>query len=517
MSERSARPRRTAPSTRARTDTDPVPEDPGVSQINLNLSSLFAQRLASTNSRLLAASLERLSTGYRINRGRDDPAGLVLSENLRADMRGISAALSNAERAEQLVNVAEGGLQEISGMLVEVQGLVTATANDAGMSDAEREANQLQIDSILSSIDRLAGSVSFQGVKLFNGNYDYVLSGGTTTSGFANVTVHAAKLSDTGVARGVNVQVTQSAQRAVVYMSVGASFNNSGQGAVTFEIAGNRGAQALTFASGTTVANVAAAINGVGSALGVSATTSGSLVIVRSTGYGADSFVRMSEGAGGAAGRNWVRASASGPNTDSVQDSGRDASMLINGMSAVTNGLVGRISTEGLEISVTLDGTNSINRANQTRTIGIRSGGADFNLSPEVGLAGKVSIGFTTITTGSLGNAVSGYLSELRSGGAANVQKGDLGRAQEIVDAAIGQVSGLRGRLGAFVTHVVGSTVGSLNVAYENMAAAESAVRDTDFAAEIATMSRLQILQQSSLYAMQLANDSRSMILKLLD
>ena len=84
---------------------------------------------------------------------------------------------------------------------------------------------------------------------------------------------------------------------------------------------------------------------------------------------------------------------------------------------------------------MTINGANGINVNNQTRTIGIKSGGADFNLSPDVNLAGKVSIGFDTITTGSLGNAAAGFLSDLRSGGAANVQSGNLTKAQEILDA----------------------------------------------------------------------------------
>ncbi len=487
-----------------------------MSQFNLSISSTIAQRLAATNTRMLSASLERLSTGYRVNRGSDGPAWLIASENMRADMRGINAALTNAERAEQVVNIAEGGLQEISNMLVEVQGLVASSANEAGMSSEEREANQLQIDSILSTIDRLAGSVSFQGTKLLNGNFDYVLSGGGSNSGFADIAVNAAKLSDTGAARSVTVQVTQSAQRAVVYMSAGATFNNSSQGAVTFEITGTRGTQQFTIASGTTIAAIASSINSFGESLGVSATTSGSLLMVRSVGYGTDNFVRIREVAGGAPTRDWLRLAATGANSGGVRDTGRNATMLINGMSATTNGLVGRISSDGLDITITVNGTSTLNNTAQTRTIGIKSGGADFNLAPEVNMAGKVSIGFDTVTTGSLGNAVTGFLTELRTGGSANVQSGNLTKAQDIVGAAISQVSSLRGRLGAFSKNVVGSTVNSLNVAYENLSAAESAIRDTDFASEIATMTRARILQEASMQALRMSNESQGSILKLL-
>ncbi|MHC4710490.1 MAG: flagellin, partial [Planctomycetota bacterium] len=90
----------------------------------------------------LVTNLERLSTGLQINRGKDDPAGLIASENLRAEKRAIDSAISNAERAEQVVNVAEGGLQEVSNLLVELQSLVAASANEAGVSEEEKDANQ---------------------------------------------------------------------------------------------------------------------------------------------------------------------------------------------------------------------------------------------------------------------------------------------------------------------------------------------------------------------------------------
>ena len=166
-----------------------------MSRINSNVPSMIAQRVNASSQRALSGTLEKLSTGFRINRGSDSPAGLIISENLRGEIKGINAAIGNAQRAEQVMNVAEGGLQEISSMLVEVQSLVGQSANEAGMSVEEKEANQLQIDNILSTIDRIANSVSFQGTKLLNGGFDYTLSGSyTAASGVADVAVNSVKL-----------------------------------------------------------------------------------------------------------------------------------------------------------------------------------------------------------------------------------------------------------------------------------------------------------------------------------
>ena len=105
-----------------------------MTRINTNVSSLIAQNVLGRNNKSLGVALERLSTGLRINRGKDDPAGLIASETLRAEKAGLNAAIGNAERSEQVVNIAEGGLQEVSNLLTELQGLITTSANSAGIA-----------------------------------------------------------------------------------------------------------------------------------------------------------------------------------------------------------------------------------------------------------------------------------------------------------------------------------------------------------------------------------------------
>src|SRR3954464_14529165 len=186
-----------------------------MSRINTNVQSLLAQRVLGQNQFTLRSSLERLSTGLRINRGKDDPAGLIASETLRSEMKSLNAAIGNAERADQVVNIAEGGLQEVSGLLTELQGLVTSSASQAGLSDEEKQANQLQVDSILQTIDRISSATSFQGIKLLNGNFQFQASGVTT--GVTDYTINSAKFA--GSKLDVNVLVTQSAQQGGLYLS----------------------------------------------------------------------------------------------------------------------------------------------------------------------------------------------------------------------------------------------------------------------------------------------------------
>lgn len=492
-----------------------------MTRINTNVSSLLAQRVLAAQNRGLVTSLERLSTGLRINRGSDDPAGLIASESLRSEKASIAAAIGNAQRAEQVINVAEGGLQEINNLLVELQSLIAGSANDAGISAAEKQANQVQVDSILQTIDRVANATTFNGTKLLNGAFDYTTTALPST--LKSVQIDGARLSDaSGATITVNIDVLTSAQNAAVYLSTTGTLTNGGNGSITFEITGVDGVQQFTFASGTSQANIVSAINTFKDALGVSAsigTVDTNRVVINSQGFGSAKFVRAKvlEGTSDAIIRNEASTGVTGESgfTD-LKDTGRDAIVLINGNQATTDGLAARVATDGFDVTINLDGTGTVNTTNGNAKFTITGGGADFSLSPKVNLAGKVSIGISTVTTGNLGNTDDGFLSKLKAGGKANVVNGDLTKAQKIVDASISQISKLRGRLGAFQKNVIGATIRSLGVTLENTASAESAIRDTDFAAETATLTRQQILAQAATQALSIANAQPQAVLALL-
>ncbi len=491
-----------------------------MTQINTNTASMLAQRVLAMQNKSLTTSLERLSTGMRINRGKDDPAGLIASENLRAEKKAISSAIANAERAEQVINVAEGGLQEIQNLLVELQSLVSASANEAGLSNEERDANQLQIDSILQTIDRLANDTSFQGTKLLNGSFDYTVQGIATE--LTDVQVNSARVPDAGTLN-VDISVLTSGQTAEVFLSTGGTFNSGlDEGSITIEVTGIDGVQQFTFASGTSQANIITAINSFKDAIGVSATQSsvdGNRVEFRSVGFGSSEFVRVKEL--NALTNDFIFTSATSTGAlDNHKDAGRDAVITINGQQATANGLEARVVTGGFDVFVDIDGTSSLNTNTGSGTnntnFTITGGGANFNLSPNVNLAGKVSLGIETVTTGNLGKAGTGFLSSLAAGALNNVVNGDLTTAQKVIDEAIKQVSSLRGRLGAFQKHTVGATINSLGIALENTAAAEAQIRDTDFASETAELTRAQILAQAATQALSIANSMPAAILSLL-
>jgi len=161
-------------------------------RINTNIPSLQAIHRLTRNNTDLATHLQRLSTGLRINTGKDAPAALIASETLRSEINGIHQAIDNSQRANNVVNTAEGALGEVSSLLLEIQGLTNEAANTGALSDQEIEANQLQVDAILNSINRIANTTQFNGMKLLNGTLDYSTSG-VSASKIDIVQVNAAK------------------------------------------------------------------------------------------------------------------------------------------------------------------------------------------------------------------------------------------------------------------------------------------------------------------------------------
>jgi len=482
-----------------------------MSRINTNVTALIASRVLNSNNVNLNKSLEKLSTGYRINRGSDDPAGLIASENLRKQIRGTASAVKNGERAVTIISTAEGALNEVNAMLLDLQGLLSEAANKGGMSTEEINANQSQVDSIINSIDRISNSTEFEGIKLLNGNLDYTTTG--VSSNISDVNVKGAKLID-GAAMTVAVAITNSAETGLVYLCGAAAGAISTQ-AVTLKIGSNRGSTELTFAANTSRANIVTAINAVKEITGISAAASSNATqtVLRSVDFGTDAYASVEEVGTGNAG---FKISDAGSGVSSLTDYGVDIEATINGTSATGDGKKISIRTSMLDAEIELTNAAAFATSANMDTFTVASGGADFAIGGLVDAVGLEAIGIATIATSSLGNATDGRLSTLKSGAANNLSGNNLYTAQRIVTEAIKDVSNLRGRLGSFIKNTLETTINSLKVTGENLSAAESAVRDTDFAAETGRLTRSQILVQASTMVLSQANLAPQNVLSLL-
>lgn len=478
-----------------------------MTRINTNVSALVALHQLNRSSQGLSGTLERLSSGLRINRGADDPAGLIVSETLRAEIASIQQAVSNSQRASNIIATAEGALNEAAALLNDVQGLVLQAANAGAVSDEEIRANQLQLDSAVESITRIANSTSFAGRRLLDGSLDYIVSGVDTTK-LANL--HANNVAfGTASFVPVNIAITQSAQKGTLQFAT-SQINTS----VNIEIAGTAGVGSLSFTSGTKASAIRDAINQVSDSTGITARliNSGnpaSGVIFESKDYGTDAFVKV-QALESSPGAFTVKNTAGAVVT---RDEGRDVRASINGASTLGKGLDVKLNTSGLSLEFTLQ--TVFNTAGNT-SFAITGGGALFQLGGGISSNEQKSVGIGSVAATRLGDSKIGFLSQITDGELYSLTNGQAATAQKIVAAASQQIAILRGRLGGFEKNALETNVNQLRITLENLTSSESSIRDVDFAAETSQLTRTQILQQAGTAVLKIANQTPSSVLSLL-
>ncbi len=515
-----------------------------MARINSNIPSLIARTNLGRANQDLEVRLQRLATGLKINRGADNPAGLIVSERLRSEVSGLNQAVDNSQRASSVIATAEGALAEISDLLNSVRGLVVEAANTGAISAEERAANQLQIDSAIDTITRISNSASFGGLKLLNGSLDYVVSG-LDSADVNKATIFGANFAGRSQIQ-VDVNVIASAQTAALFLSA----SNAGSPVLpgnfasntTLEIAGPLGVQVLEILSGQSLSSVVDGINAFTAATGISASllnplNAASGMRFSSTTYGSGAFAsvkRLNGPSGGGFFRTFTLTSNGPvPATPSFSDStfvagltaanrdtGRDVNAIVNGALANGNGL--RLSLQNqtaLSLELQLDA--SFATANgSTSQFFITGGGALYQLGGQINTTQQTNIGIQSMAASRLGGTLLEgelqFLSSLRSGGANDLNSRNFQNASSILDTSIDEVSTLRGRLGAFERNTLETNVRSLTTAIENLTASESRIRDADFAEETSRLTRSQVLSSASTSVLALANQQSQQVLQLL-
>lgn len=483
-----------------------------MSRINSNVPSLVAQRHLMISQSSLTKSLERLASGLKINRGADNPAGLIVSERLRSEIAVVRQAINNSARAINVISTTEGALNEVQSLLTDIQALVVEAANSGAFSDEEVAANQLQIDNAIDSITRIANTTTFAGRKLLNGELDYVTSGIVTTQ-LSDVNVLGAKFGSKAFI-GVNVNVSQSAQQAQLTF---ASANITGT-PVTIDVRGPDGVITLSFPASASTVDMVAAINTQSDATGVVASLSGTNgsagMRIESLEYGSDAFVSITE-----LGTTGLMPVTTRTGVTNNRTNGRDAVATFNGIATTADGLKLSISTDLLKLELVLAeafGNGSTESGLGTTSFAITEGGALFQLGPQVNTNLQENIGVKSMQANKLGNSIVGFLSEIKSGQKNELRSENFQEASKIVQEVIIQVAVLRGRLGAFERNTLQPNIRQLQITTENLTSAESVIRDTDFAEETSELTRAQILVQAGNSILAIANAQSQNVLTLL-
>ena len=518
-----------------------------MSRINSNIPSLVAQSNLSKTGSELNLRLERLSTGVRINRGSDDPAGLIISNRLRTEIKGIEQGIKNGQRASSVIATTESALAEVSDLLNSIKSLLVESANTGANSAEERAANQLQIDSAIDSITRISNTASFGGLNLLDGSLDYVVSG-VDAGAISNATINGAAFVDSPQVN-VEIDTIASAQRAGLFLNGDNATGTDGvlQSSTTLEIKGSKGTTELQFQAGTPLSAVVTAVNSVGAITGVQARLLNpanhlSGMVFQSSGYGSDEFVsvnrvqgedqnpavssfqlfKFTDGTALPGGVPWGNPNLTAAN----RDTGQDVAAIINGVLANGTGLQVSVSSSTLSGTFLLEEAFATDPSRNPTTFDITGGGALFQLGPDITVQQQINLGVPSVSASTLGGTlVNGsltFLSSLKDGQSnsikdiINAQSGDFSTANDVLNMAIDQVSLLRGRLGATERNVLQTNERSLQSAFENLSASESQIRDADFAYETSMLTRAQTLSSAGTTILALANSQSQTVLQLL-
>ena len=470
--------------------------------INTNIAAMNAQRNLGKTQGMLNQSLQRLSSGLRINSAKDDAAGLAITSRMTSQIRGLDQAIRNANDGISLAQTAEGALQESTNILQRIRELSVQSANDSN-TVSDRASLQAEVGQLQAELDRIAQTTTFNGQKLLNGSF----SGATFHIGpdagqTITFAIGSAKASSIGaIAEGTGTEVAAAAATDIT-IALGSGTAVSVGSSANFAVSGD------TYRGANSAYAKAAAINDANiTSLSATASTSGTQTVGIFGGTASDTYSLSINGT--------AIYSAADVSTALTVEAVRDA---INGASAET-GVVASVNggditlsaADGRDIAVTESGTGFV-----AGTDGITVTGGDFadtlrgtltlSATDTIDLEGTIAnIGFTAdIAKDTLG--VDSIDISTRSGADTAIKR---------VDAAIASVNSIRGTLGA-VQNRFESTIANLESVSENISAARARVLDADFAAETANLTKAQVMQQAGVAMLAQANMLPQSVLALL-
>ncbi len=479
-------------------------------RINTNISAMMALRNLNETDTQTSSVITRLSTGLRINTASDDPAGLIISEGMRSQLKGIDQAIKNSQDAVNMSKTAEGALDEVQRLLRNIRGLAVHSANSAVVDSNTLEANQAQVRSTLQSINRIAEQTQFGNKKLLDGTAG-AIANVTAASLASSIYVGGTFNGEAVVSGAVTIaQTTQATRASVTLGNTFADENTVVATTGTFVING----YSFTSSGTETVQGLANKINEMSETTGVAAQISGagpvSIQLVNKN-YGANFGVSYFDP------NNVLHDSASSSatgvngayNITVNTTAGLQTVAFRGGRSAGDSGL--RLTDNFGNSMLLTEGGNSTLDGTPTEIGQITAGNVRF----QIGAQGDQSVAFSmpVIFASRLGtNAVIGKtLADLDVTTPQGAQD-----AMRIIDDATTQLALQRGELGSFQSNFLESTVRSLTIANENLTSSESQIRDADMASEITQYTRLQILKQSGMSVLAQASKSPQDVLQLL-
>ncbi len=495
--------------------------------INNNISSMNSRNNLNKALFKRNSALEKLSSGLRINKGADDPSGLLISELMRSQLSGMERALRNTQETNNVMSIAEGGLGSVSSMLTKMRGLAIHALNSGVTSGYQVQADQMELNSALSTINRVVSSTNYAGQNLLNGARDFTHDLSNADGMINQGSVNISSLSGTAVNQismgyaGSNS--APQAERAYLEADFGAPTTSTAQ---EFTITGDLGSRTFSFAEGTSVEDMAKQINASADSTGVNAYAvrdqgSGATMLrIASAEYGSNANVRVQQNAG----------TAFAAEGATVADSGQDARISVNGTDITTDGLTANIATGDVSARIGLNETaigqtgydqDDLVNAEQYRTGSVTNirGGMQLQLGEGAGGQNRQNVSLGNYNPAMLGRVEyegqTYSLNDLYGGSEASLANNPE-LALRIIDQAITDVSSGRANIGAFQANALDTNANNLMVAIENMTATESSIRDTDMAEAMTNFIASKLLENAALRKVQASNMNANNVAKLL-
>jgi len=495
--------------------------------INTNIASLNSQRNLNVSQGALATSLQRLSSGLRINSAKDDAAGLAISERFTSQIRGLNQAARNANDGISLAQTAEGGLQTAGDLLQRIRELAVQAANGSN-SSSDRASLQNEVGQLKEELSRVASTTQFNGQNVLDGSLSATsFQVGANSNQTIDVSIASAKGSDIGNYDLKSFSNDNDAISAASATGIDAAQANR----VTQQIltvSGNGDSADVSVAAGDSAKAIADKVNAETSTTGVSASAETKARLNAISAEGTVTFnLTGSNGTAVAIG-----ATVSDTGDLSSLAAAINAQSANTGISAVADGdeVVLR-SKEGYDIKIDsfkntgggtadLQGLNAFDDSNSGAVTQLTEGAAAANSATVGGtLKFASSSGYTVqsdVADGSILEDDQPTASTLSSVATIDVStSAGASDALAVVDAALTSINNSRASLGA-IQNRFASTISNLQTTSENLNASRSRIQDTDFASETANLTRGQILQQAGTAILAQANSLPNGVLALL-
>ena len=519
-------------------------------RIQHNIMAMNAYRNYNNNTSALSKNLEKLSSGYKINRAGDDAAGLAISEKMRAQITGLNAAQKNVKDGISLVKTAEGAMQEIQDMLNRMDYLATQSANGTYDNEVDRANLQKEVTSLKSEINRIADSANFNGIKLLDGS----LSGSGSSSGVSTLKTDLAttKIAATAgkyvgaaidgkpTADGDTVSITVSLDNGKAH-TVDLTFKKDGTNAMLVDGNGN---EYKATAAGATAAEIGDAVaaalkDKIGNDFTISNNAGALTFEAKTKGTGAPQVVGLSQNTniGGTVANKGliVTTTAAADAKVGIEEdtftaydgtNEEDAVFTLNGKKFVIADTdtvdVSKLSDKGIVVisGEPTDGNSIAQQLAQKTGMTVEYNAGTYEFSAGSGTAGSGGLTLQIGDTADPYNQMSVIVGDMHTK-ALGIDGLDIGdqdgaaAAIETIRAAINSVSSVRGDLGA-VQNRLEHTQNNLSVMTENIQDAESTIRDTDVAEEMMSYVKNNILVQSAQAMLAQANQVPQGVLQLL-